>query len=24
MQQMVPALLAHFGEALPPTAIALK
>lgn len=24
MQQMVPALLAHFGEALPPTAIPLK
>lgn len=24
MQQMVPALLAHFGEALPPTAVALK
>ena len=24
IQQMVPALLAHFGEALPPTAVALK
>lgn len=24
MQQMVPALLAHFGEALPPTAVPLK
>lgn len=24
MQQMIPALLAHFGETLPPTAVALK
>jgi len=24
IQQMVPALLAHFGQALPPTAIPLK